>query len=290
MFRNQLVVLSLFIMLPFTLKALGQECSRSFKEVRGPVTFGRIFVANDGRKYTVGGNGEIMIRTDQNLLERHTGSKVDLNGVYFIDGFSGYVVGEGGSIFVTHDGAVSWKPLDSGTRHHLRAISCRGPSNCWAVGDKGTVVFTTDGESWSRSVTGFDDDLFAVSFDHQRSVWVGGDSGRLARLIDGRSTWKTIKTLQSNSFRASEFLPSTWKSIYFFDAEFGCVSSSFVAACTSDGGNSWARPSFSKTIQNNSSFPLVGLAEVSNRPTFLVSCIGDFVTTDRGQTWSHKQP
>jgi hypothetical protein len=38
-----------------------------------------------------------------------------------------------------------WEPVPFNKDINLNAVACVGPETCWAVGDKSTILFTTDG-------------------------------------------------------------------------------------------------------------------------------------------------
>lgn len=77
-----------------------------------------------------------------------------LNDVYFIDPRQGFVVGDGGLIWRTHDGGTRWNECRSGTDYDLASITFSDDKHGWAVGGRdlplaglheGVVCRTDDG-------------------------------------------------------------------------------------------------------------------------------------------------
>lgn len=84
----------------------------------------------------------------------------------------------------------------------LRAVCIQSLDRSWAVGDRGTILATTDGgRQWSAQVSGTTHPLLAVTFHDDRSGWaVGGaiepplkiSRGVLLRTSNGGKTWQSI--------------------------------------------------------------------------------------------------
>jgi len=59
------------------------------------------------------------------------------------------IVGEGGKIFRSNDGGLTWQKQNSGTTANLYAVNFIDSSNGWAVGDNGIILNTINaGYSW----------------------------------------------------------------------------------------------------------------------------------------------
>jgi len=84
----------------------------------------------------------------------------------------------------------------------LRDVCIQSLDRAWAVGDRGTILATTDGgRQWSAQVSGTSHPLLAVTFHDDRSGWaVGGpiepplkiSRGVLLRTSNGGKTWQSI--------------------------------------------------------------------------------------------------
>jgi hypothetical protein len=68
-----------------------------------------------------------------------------LSDVTFIDGSSGWAVGERGTVLRTSDGGASWETVDLGTEADLTAVSFPTAGDGWIVGDTDHVYHTADG-------------------------------------------------------------------------------------------------------------------------------------------------
>jgi hypothetical protein len=60
-----------------------------------------------------------------------------------------YAVGGKGLIIASRDAGDTWKPLESGVTADLYDVACTDARNCLVVGDKGTVLSTSNlGNDW----------------------------------------------------------------------------------------------------------------------------------------------
>ena len=282
LFRCLSLGLVVVLLLPNLYVVIGQECVRTFQEVQGPFAFKNRFVSQQGNIYGVGIELSV-VDNSRNVSRFPIPGSWDLRATYFLDEHLGYVVGDKGTISVTRDGGRSWKLLDSTAKVDLNAINCVAANRCWAVGDSGTILFTNDGESWLQTRTLLEVDLFSVSFVSDRRGFAGGNDGKLYSSQDGGLTWQGVDRLPPQVAPRTEFDSVTWRSIQFFDEQFGCVSSEYHAVCTRDGGTTWFWPDF---LENEKQGGLIGLAKIEKKAVFLGSCGTDFVTTNRGKSWS----
>ena len=84
----------------------------------------------------------------------------------------------------------------------LRAVCIQSLDRGWAVGDRGTILATTDGgRQWTAQVSGTSHPLMAVTFHDDRTGWtVGGaiepplkiSRGVLLRTSNGGKTWQSV--------------------------------------------------------------------------------------------------
>jgi hypothetical protein len=101
----------------------------------------------------------------------------------------------GGNVERSTDAGRTWTQQATGAGAPLLGGSSPAPSVCWLVGRAGTVLLTTDGESWRRIE--FPDpkaELVGVTARDGRSASVTTADGRTYRTEDGGRTW----TLQEN--------------------------------------------------------------------------------------------
>lgn len=81
---------------------------------------------------------------------------------------------------------------------------------CWAVGDRGIIMATTDGGvTWTRQQSGTDNTLYSVIFVSPGRGWIVGHGGTILSTEDGGATWTqqqsgTGDDLSSVTFVSSE--------------------------------------------------------------------------------------
>jgi len=54
-------------------------------------------------------------------------------------------VGEGGQLWATRDGGLSWQAQASGTSRNLRVVAAHDGQTAWAAGAQGTLLATATG-------------------------------------------------------------------------------------------------------------------------------------------------
>lgn len=122
----------------------------------------------------------------------------DLQRMEVISPSYGWLVGQGGLVFVTTDAAASWRPPPgevappaTAAQFDFLAVEVRGPK-CWVAGSPGTLVFhTTDaGRTWSAAPTGQSLPLAAITFVDDQNGWAVGQLGTILNTADGGRTWR----------------------------------------------------------------------------------------------------
>jgi photosystem II stability/assembly factor-like uncharacterized protein len=96
-----------------------------------------------------------------------------------------------------------WEPVPFNKDINLNAVACVGPETCWAVGDKSTILFTSDGGTkWQVQLGGdpdaTDDDLSKVFFLNATHGWAMTERGKVMGTSDG-STWAELSTVSGTS-------------------------------------------------------------------------------------------
>ena len=97
-----------------------------------------------------------------------------------------------------------WEPVPFNKDINLNAVACVGPETCWAVGDKSTILFTTDGGTkWQVQLGGdpeaTDRDLSKVFFLDAKNGWAMTENGKILGTRDG-STWAELSTVSGTSY------------------------------------------------------------------------------------------
>ncbi len=80
-----------------------------------------------------------------------------------------------------------WTRVESGTAENLRAVACRS-GGIWAVGDNGTILHSSGGQSFVAQESSEKPDFSSVAFINSlEGVVVGG--ARILETTDGGETW-----------------------------------------------------------------------------------------------------
>ncbi len=128
-----------------------------------------------------------------------------------------------------------WEPVPFNRDLDLNAVACVGPETCWVVGNKSTILFTSDGgTTWQVQLGGdpqaTDDDLSKVFFLDAKNGWAMTESGKIMGTRDG-STWAELSTVSGTS-----------RGLWFLSPQNGFEFENSPQATqrrSTDGGRTW---------------------------------------------------
>ena len=131
-----------------------------------------------------------------------------------------------------------WEPVPFNKDINLNAIACVGPETCWVVGDKSTIIATTNGgKSWQVQLGGdpdsTDDPLTKIFFLDAKHGWAVTDRAKILGTSDG-STWAELSTVSG-----------TTKGVWFLNPQTGLEienpdsTSESTLRRSTDGGKTW---------------------------------------------------
>lgn len=131
-----------------------------------------------------------------------------------------------------------WEPVPFSRDVELNAIQCAGANECWAAGDKSTILHTSDGgTTWEVQLGGDSDSL--------------DDPIKYLHVLDGRHSWvmtsrgKILATADGKSWSERHTASGTAKGVWFMSPAQGVLldnadsTSQTTLRITADGGKSW---------------------------------------------------
>jgi len=250
----------------------------------------------------------------QGWRSQYSGTNENLRSVFFIDNYTGIIVGDNGVILKTSNGGHSWTVLKNVTTENLRKVSFTHPDTGIAVGDNGTIVRTINGgETWICQKSGTTKNLKSVSFFNSAVGIAVGDSGAIIRTIDGGDNWiqqennitdhlYSISYVDTNRWLVSgdsgKLFQSiddgiTWvenpnivttkiNAIFFVDSTYGIiVGDAGTILLTTDGGKNWTKK------QHWITHDLKDVFFTNRQIGTIVGSDGTiFRTTDGGENWT----
>lgn len=98
-----------------------------------------------------------------------------------------------GSIQYSIDGGMNWRSSSTGTAVALHAGSSPSGTVCWLVGQRGTVLLTTDGRNWQVRPFPEQVDLMEVRATDARNATVTTVSRRRFATTDGGVSWSPLQ-------------------------------------------------------------------------------------------------
>lgn len=131
-----------------------------------------------------------------------------------------------------------WEPVPFNKDIDLNAIACVGPETCWVVGDKSTILLTTDGgKSWKTQLGGdpeaSDDAVTKVFFLDAKTGWAMTGRGKILGTRDG-NTWAELSTVSGTSKGVWFLSPQTGLEINNRDS-----TNQSTLQGSNDGGKTW---------------------------------------------------
>jgi photosystem II stability/assembly factor-like uncharacterized protein len=183
----------------------------------------------------------------------------------------GFVVGDGGTLLATEDGAATWRQVPLPTQENLRSIHFVGELG-WIAGWNGVIFHSSDGgKTWNRQESGAQQGLDCIFFADADHGWAVGWAGTIVRTTNGGRTWEGVRA-------ASGFW--SLSSVYFRDASQGwAVGFRGQVLRSNDGGVTWEQ----QTIPVQSSLTSV-VIDASGRG-WITGSNHLLTSEDGGATW-----
>jgi photosystem II stability/assembly factor-like uncharacterized protein len=117
--------------------------------------------------------------TTSNWVTTDPFAATNIHGLAWPSASTAYAFGFSGTLLKSTNGGVDWTAQTSGTTNNLTDGACLSTTSCWAVGNSGTILHTTDGSTWAAqtsSTTNNFNGVWAVETSH---VWAVGNSGTI---------------------------------------------------------------------------------------------------------------
>jgi len=193
------------------------------------------------------------------------------HSVHSPNGIDVWAVGNGGVVFHSFDGGITWTTFTLGSAT-LRSVYTLGP-DVWIVGDSGVCYSSTNsGNTWSTQILAGGAALRSVAFLDAQTGWISGSGGSILKTSDGGSSWAPQSSGPGPDLCA----------IAVVDSQVGySAGAGGTLLKTTDGGTTWtdiAPIDWSKDI----------LSLSVSRSTVYVSGVDEFCyrSTDSGTTWT----
>jgi photosystem II stability/assembly factor-like uncharacterized protein len=146
-----------------------------------------------------------------------------------------------------------------------------------AVGDRGNIVVSNDGDHWAQVDVPVRATLTAVTFIDDKTGWAVGHDATVLHTADGGKTW------QLQNFQPE--LEKPLLAVYFADAQNGLAVGAYgLMLHTTDGGTSWSELEASSIREDE--LHLNSITKLGNGELFITGEQGMLgVSKDGGATW-----
>ncbi len=116
---------------------------------------------------------------------------------FFFDNLNGVLVGGGGTIIFTNDGALSWNPatVSGDLETKLNSVYFINSKIGWTVGSEGKILTTSNGgKFWRAQKSNTAEDLLDIFFVNTSEGFACGKNGILLHTNNGGNSWILMKT------------------------------------------------------------------------------------------------
>ena len=196
-----------------------------------------------------------------------------VNHFYFVDGSTGFAVGDTGKVYKTTDNGINWVEKNSNTTVNLKWTDFISSTVGWLVGDNGYLLKTTNGgNSFFSQNVGTTNYYTYVNFIDANTGWILTKGGKILKSTNGGSNWSEQTNPTDTAIVALQILQShlgwgisddsylirtvnggtTWtkintgftrlKNVFFVDSLNGWASGDRIIR-TFDGGLTWQEQS-----------------------------------------------
>lgn len=168
---------------------------------------GLFFFANT-TGYAVGNGGFISRTIDSGInweQVSNSNTTVDLKDIAFFELQVGIVIGKSGHLGWS-SGGQTWEKINVPTTENLNALKIITPQIAMVVGDRGTILKSTDqGKTWKKITVPFVQHLRAIDFLDESVGFVAGEKGLILQTKDGGENWERMNTGTFQDFTGMSF-------------------------------------------------------------------------------------
>ncbi|GAB4365163.1 MAG: hypothetical protein Kow0042_04240 [Calditrichia bacterium] len=237
----------------------------------------------------------------------NTGVTVNIHNVYFVNGLTGYAVGEGGTVLITTDGGASWTVGNIGLNIDLTDVVVIN-NIIYVTGANGHICYSSDGGlTWIPFNLGITNTFHSISFSSGGYGFAVGDNGVLyfwngtiwvPQNLGVTTNFQGVYTIGNFAYVVGAggvvwfYNGSVWSQlnlnttidlyrVVFLNANFGyIVGAGGTIFHTTDGGTSWVSLNTGVNV-------IIRDIIIGDLNTAWAVCDGGLIlqTTDGGATW-----
>lgn len=113
--------------------------------------------------------------------------------VYFLNGHTGFIGGDAGSLTKTTDGGLTWSNNLINSTHDVRSIYFVDPSTGFAAGDSSLLLKTIDGgNTWTAPPNSISGSFTSVHFIDPPHGLIVGKDGMIGATMTNGSSWELL--------------------------------------------------------------------------------------------------
>jgi hypothetical protein len=145
--------------------------------------------------------------TTSSWVSTDTFATTNIHGLAWGSSSTVYAFGFTGTILQSTNAGVDWTAQTSGTTNNLTDGACLSVTSCWASGNSGTILHTSDGSTWSAQTSNTASNLNGIALVDSSHAWAVGATGTID-FYNGTS-WATQTSGTTNNLNGVSCLDST---------------------------------------------------------------------------------
>ncbi len=224
-------------------------------------------LVEDSNKIYISNNGGVSWEESASLLQKN-------NACSYYHPAQGVVVGENGGIARVEN--KLWIHVASPTNHQLNQVKFWNSQIVWSVGDKGTILKSSNGgQDWTSLTSPTSTDLLDIFILGKRELWIVGKNGTLLHSIDAGLNWTVVPLSDEGDILSVEFINN----------KYGWIAGEHsLIYTTQNGGQDW----IAHYLPNNLHETITNIVFTSRTNGYCIVKNSNHIyhTIDGGENWS----
>lgn len=173
-------------------------------------------------------------------INQNSNTTQDLNSVAFVNEFTGFAVGNNGTVRKTTNSGQSWMTVNTGISLSLNKVHIVNGNVLYIVGFSSILKSTNLGITWTMQSASPSTTYNSIHFINDQTGYIVGDNGVILRTSNAGTNWQSISTPTSNRLNDVTFIN---------DNTGFAVGISRTNLRTTNGGFTWTAISMPVTSQ-----------------------------------------
>lgn len=187
--------------------------------------------------------------------------------------------GTGINVKKSSDNGESWEEQQTGIpNENFRGLASPDGQVVFAIGNNGSMITNSGGDSWTVVDLGLDITLRSLFFLNDTLGWLGADGGTVLQTTDGGQSWTDLNANYGGGLGGSV------TNLYFLNQDVGYQGGFGRFRVTADGGENWVE--ITDFPPSGGNYQIQAFDFLTSELGYVCGDLGLIAkTTDGGQTW-----